>query len=58
MKEISSVKEKGSTLNISCSIEKTEDYEELDLNNVKIKLTYMPENAFIKYRVDKIEIHK
>ena len=58
VKEISSVKEKGSTLNISCSIKKTEDYEELDLNNVKIKLTYMPENVFIKYRVDKIEIHK
>lgn len=58
IREISSMKENGSTFNISCSIAKKEDYEEIDLNNVKIKLTYMPENALIKYKVDKIEIHK
>lgn len=58
VKEISSIKESGTTYNILCSIEKTEDYEAIDLNDVKVKLTYMPENALIKYKVDKIEIHK
>lgn len=58
VKEISSIKENGTTYNILCSIAKTEDYEEINLNNVKVKLTYTPENALIKYKVDKIEIHK
>lgn len=58
VKEISSINESGTTYNILCSIAKTEDYEEIDLNNIKVKLTYMPENALIKYKVDKIEIHK
>lgn len=56
VKEISSVKEKGSNYTIVCSIEKTEDFETNVLENVKIKLTYVPENTFVKYKVDTIKI--
>ncbi|MBQ9279512.1 MAG: hypothetical protein IJ215_00460 [Clostridia bacterium] len=52
---ISSVKENGNQYHITCSASKTEDTEVLDvLPEVKISLTYMPKNEYMKYQVNKI----
>lgn len=58
VKNISSMKANNSNYSIVCSIEKSEDLEVTDLNDVKVSLTYMPENSFVKYRVEKVEFSK
>lgn len=54
---INSIKRKGNTYFIDCSIQKIDDGEKSIINNVSITLIRNPENSFITYMVDSIIVN-